>query len=226
MSIQSVAGTNISISAVLPATYDAVGYAALTYSKIGEITDGGSHGRVYAEITHQAIDRRDTQKLKGSFNEGTKTLQLAIDPADAGQAVLKAALDSDNAYAFRVEYQDGAIDYFPALVLSFEKAAAGTDSVLNATVNLSLTTSKTGVGIVEVGPPPSSFTLTYTAGANGSLLGTSPQTVARNATGTPVAAVPASGYEFVQWSDGSTANPRADSNVVANVTVTAAFQPE
>ena len=31
------------------------------------------------------------------------------------------------------------------------------------------------------------------------------------------------GYHFVDWSDGSTANPRTDTNVTANVTVTANF---
>ena len=67
------------------------------------------------------------------------------------------------------------------------------------------------------------YTLTYTAGANGSISGTSPQTVNHGASGTAVTADPAVGYHFVQWSDGSTANPRTDSNVTANVSVTANF---
>ena len=67
------------------------------------------------------------------------------------------------------------------------------------------------------------YTLTYTAGANGSITGTSPQTVNYGADGTAVTAVPATGYHFVNWSDASTANPRTDTNVTANVTVTANF---
>ena len=67
------------------------------------------------------------------------------------------------------------------------------------------------------------YTLTYTAGANGSISGTSPQTVNHGANGTPVTAVPNTGYHFVNWSDGSTANPRTDTNVTANVSVTANF---
>ena len=31
------------------------------------------------------------------------------------------------------------------------------------------------------------------------------------------------GYHFVNWSDASTANPRTDTNVTANITVTANF---
>ena len=65
--------------------------------------------------------------------------------------------------------------------------------------------------------------LTYTAGANGAITGTSPQIVTHGASGSAVTAVPAANYHFVQWSDGSTSNPRTDSNVTANVTVTANF---
>ena len=67
------------------------------------------------------------------------------------------------------------------------------------------------------------FTLAYTAGANGSITGTTSQTVDYNTSGTAVTAVPATGYSFVDWSDGSTTNPRTDSSVTANVSVTANF---
>jgi uncharacterized repeat protein (TIGR02543 family) len=68
-----------------------------------------------------------------------------------------------------------------------------------------------------------SYTLTYTAGANGSITGTTPQTVTYGGNGTAVTAVPNSGYYFVNWSDASTANPRTDLNITANISVTANF---
>ena len=68
-----------------------------------------------------------------------------------------------------------------------------------------------------------SYTLTYTAGPNGMISGTSPQTVPMGGSGTPVTAVPDAGYHFVNWSDASTQNPRTDTNVMANVSVTANF---
>ena len=67
------------------------------------------------------------------------------------------------------------------------------------------------------------FTLKYAAGANGSLTGTALQTVDYGEDGTAVTAVPNSGYHFVKWSDDSTANPRTDTNVMADVDVTASF---
>ena len=153
MAVQTVAGTKIGISASQPATFNAAGYGALTFSNIGEITDGGSHGKTFAEVTHNPIDTRGTQKFKGSYNLGSKTLQLAIDDHDPGQIVVKAALESDNDYSFEVEYQDGSIDYFQAKVMSFDKAATSVDSIRSATVTLALTTTKSGVGIVEVAGP-------------------------------------------------------------------------
>jgi hypothetical protein len=67
------------------------------------------------------------------------------------------------------------------------------------------------------------YTLTYTAGAHGSISGTSPQTVNYGGSGLTVTAVIGPGSHFLKWSDGSTANPRRDTNVTANVSVTASF---
>src|SRR6202008_698531 len=67
------------------------------------------------------------------------------------------------------------------------------------------------------------YTLPYTAGPHGSISGTSPQTVPYGGSGTPVSAVPDTGYHFVNWSDGSTQNPRTDTNVQMDISVTANF---
>jgi len=67
------------------------------------------------------------------------------------------------------------------------------------------------------------YTLTYTAGSNGSLTGTTTQYVCRGSNGTAVTAVPDTGYSFTNWSDSSTANPRTDTSVTANLSVTANF---
>ncbi|MBI3192918.1 MAG: InlB B-repeat-containing protein, partial [Ignavibacteriae bacterium] len=65
------------------------------------------------------------------------------------------------------------------------------------------------------------YTLTYTAGANGTISGVTPQTVNHGSDGTAVTAVPTANYHFVNWSDGSTANPRTEVNVTRDTTVTA-----
>lgn len=66
-------------------------------------------------------------------------------------------------------------------------------------------------------------TLTYTAGSHGSITGTNPQTVNYGADGSAVTAVADTGYHFVNWSDDSTTNPRTDTNITDNISVTANF---
>lgn len=150
MAIGTVAGTIISISAAAPATFNEAGYEALTWSAIGEITDGGEHGREYAEVLHNPIATRGTQKFKGSFNEGTKTVVAALDDDDAGQVIVKAALNDDDNASFKVLYPDGSADYFQAKVMSYKKGTGTVDTMRTATMNLSITTTSTGIGIVEV----------------------------------------------------------------------------
>jgi uncharacterized repeat protein (TIGR02543 family) len=87
---------------------------------------------------------------------------------------------------------------------------------LNVTANISVTANFAVT-------PPVTFTLIYTAGSNGTISGTSLQTVNSGSNGTAVTAVANTGYHFVNWSDGSTSNPRTDTNVTANVSVTANF---
>jgi len=70
------------------------------------------------------------------------------------------------------------------------------------------------------------FTLTYTAGSGGSISGISPQTVDYGADGSPVTAVPDENYQFLDWSDGLKTATRQDTNVSANISVTANFAIE
>ena len=69
----------------------------------------------------------------------------------------------------------------------------------------------------------STYTLTYDAGANGSITGDTSQSLNYGENGKPVEAVPDEGYHFVEWSDGSTQNPRSDTGVTGDISVTANF---
>ena len=138
--VQTSAGTTISISAVLPTTDDAAGYAALTWAAIGEVTDLGEFGREYATVTHNPVASRRTIKRKGSYNDGTMALQLALDRDDAGQILVKTALGSDANQAIRITYQDGSKDYFSAMVMSFKTNVGSVDQVLSGSINLEINT--------------------------------------------------------------------------------------
>jgi kumamolisin len=80
-----------------------------------------------------------------------------------------------------------------------------------------------GANLLSDLAPIKTYTLTYTAGVNGSVSGTTPQTVSSGGSGTPVTAVANSGYHFVSWSDGITSATRTDTNVTANISVASSF---
>lgn len=148
-SVGTVAGTTIGLSSGQPATFDVAGYVALTYTNIGNIEDGGSHGRTYAEVTFNSIDTRGTQKFKGSFNEGNKTLSIGYNSDDVGMILLKTALASDSDFSFQVAYPNGDKDFFQAKVMSISKATTTVDTIRMVSVELAITTNSSGVGIVE-----------------------------------------------------------------------------
>lgn len=149
MTIQSAAGASIGISAAAPATYNVAGYEALTFTNIGEVTDLGEFGREYNLITHNPIDTRATKKLKGSYNEGQISLTVGLDTADAGQNLAKTASASDADYSIIITMQNGAKYYFPAKVMSFKIGVGSVDNVVSATISLEITSSSTGIGVVE-----------------------------------------------------------------------------
>ena len=71
------------------------------------------------------------------------------------------------------------------------------------------------------------YTLSFTAAGGGSLKGVTTQKTAQGGSTTAVGAIPASGYQFVNWTGSgfpaSAANPLTLSSVTANLTITANF---
>jgi len=140
-SVQTLVETTISVSASLPATYDAAGYGALTFTAVGQVTDWTAGGQVYNVVTSNPIAQRSTDKYKGTFNNGADSITVNRDDDDAGQLIILAALTDDADYSFEVTYQDGTIDYFTGKVVSFDTVAGGADSIVQKTIQLERTRS-------------------------------------------------------------------------------------
>lgn len=135
---QTSAGATIDVATGVPATNDNPGFAALSYSNIGEVTNVSSFGKVFNEVTHNPLASRQTCKLKGSYDNGTVTIDYAQVDTDAGQIILDAAVDSDDNYSFRLTKQDGAIRYFIARVMSNPENPGGVDDIYSGTADLSI----------------------------------------------------------------------------------------
>lgn len=147
------AGSKIYVSATNPATHDSAGYAALTWTELGETATIGDFGPTYASVTFNPLGDRVTKKAKGSVNYGSTTITAARDEADAGQVLMDAGLLADCPYSFKVEHNDipcsggasATIEYFDGFIMSAMSTGLGgpdnTDGV-SYTVEINTTVVK------------------------------------------------------------------------------------
>lgn len=120
----------------------------------------------------------------------------------------------DDATAFNDVQYYYVVRAVASVVTSMTKPSTLTTTVLESAPSSEIT-----------GMATLAYILTYAADANGLISGTSKQAVVDGGSGTAVTAIPNEGYHFVQWSDNSTDNPRTDTEVHNNISVTAQFAP-
>ena len=123
MGFETAAGAVLACMTAVPASFDASGYGAGTYTAIGEITNAGEFsGKLYNLVTHNPLATRGVKKGKGSFNNGQVSPDLAFDFDDAGQIILEAAANADAdataTLTFEMTLQSGHKIYFQGLVMS------------------------------------------------------------------------------------------------------------
>jgi hypothetical protein len=124
--LATAAGTTLAIGAALPATYDAAGYAAVSWTVIGELASLSAFGKEYQTVTWAGLSNRATCKRKGTYDNGGLDVELAHVAENAGQEALLEHLDEDNPLPFRVLLNDenaeydgnGTTFYFPGLTMS------------------------------------------------------------------------------------------------------------
>lgn len=139
MAVMTSAGSTLAIATGSPTTYDATGFAAMTYVTIGEVTDIGEvTNREYAVVNHSPIGSRTVKKFKGSYQTGSLQIQMARDTANVGQTALRAALLSDADYAFKVTLQDASKIHFVGKVTSFKTSIGSVDQITGANCTIEL----------------------------------------------------------------------------------------
>ena len=134
-------GTTYAISAGEPATYDAAGFGALTYTDVAEVTDMGEYGASFEVVSHNPLATRRTVKRKGTVNDGAMSLQLGRDPSDAGQAILIAGVDGagiDIVHSHKVTLPDGTIQYFTGQVYSYTTNIGSSNQIVSAAATVEL----------------------------------------------------------------------------------------
>lgn len=159
--------------------------------------DYGTYGAVHLHFLdeHVTVFTYTLNYVAGSGGSISGTNPQHVEPGNDGTEVTAVP---DTGYHF-TSWSDGVL------------TASRTDTNINA--DLTVTAN------FEI----NSYTLTYTAGANGTISGTSPQTVNHGSSGTEVTAEADAGFAFLDWSDGVLTASRTDTNVTGDIDVTANF---
>lgn len=150
-SIFAGAGTNFYLTSTTtpPATYDAVGYAALTWVPIGCISSLGSFGKTFNDVTFDCLVDGATHHLKGTLSRGTLEVTIALDDASTAFTALETAVaDKSTAnYHFKIVLPnkqaaagDDAIRYFSGKVMSNVENVTGSNDVVTQTVSIAIET--------------------------------------------------------------------------------------
>ena len=115
--VESQTGAIYGVSASLPATYDAAGYAALTYTTIGSVESCTPFGSNRPVSKFTPINGA-VQNMLGTPDFGSIDLVAGDIPTDAGQIIMTAAEVSGAHHSVKVIYTDGEVFYFDVLVAS------------------------------------------------------------------------------------------------------------
>jgi hypothetical protein len=143
--ITSSVGTEVSVCASSPATYDAAGFNALVWSLCGELAELPAYGAEATLATHTPLKTGIVAKRRGSVNYGSLTLTMAVSDADTGQGILRtkaeAAAGTDATVSVKVELVEGDVQYFTAQVMSYKVNVGNADSITMAEVVLEIDNS-------------------------------------------------------------------------------------
>jgi hypothetical protein len=150
MTVQASVGTCIAVSAALPATQTSAGFAALTFTQIGELESVGDLVTAHAAVSFSNMCTGKTSTLKGVEEAVTVEVVVALDRDDAGQTLMTAARKSINDYAFQVTEANGDKVYFIGKVMRDGVQFGGIGDVKKRPYAIGVTAPSTGDTFVEV----------------------------------------------------------------------------
>ena len=141
MPVQTSTGVLYATVAASPATIDAAGFGALSYTNVGEVTDLPEIGADVTVVTHMPLATGVVEKFKGFKNFGSFPLGFADSITDAGQLVLESGATGANEnvqHSSRITLQDGTFIYFTNKVFSFKIIPGSADSIVGATASIEI----------------------------------------------------------------------------------------
>ena len=139
-------GTVSGISAGAPATLDAAGYSALTYTEVAELADAPQMGATFSVATRTPVKTGIQEQSPGDKQYGTVTLNVTNDLTDAGQLIVKAHAPDGGNEGEPVSWQvvtpnkDGltTTDYMCGFIVGFQRQTTDSNTIISATIEVAV----------------------------------------------------------------------------------------
>ena len=139
-------GTVSSISAGAPATLDAAGYSALTYTEVAELAEAPQIGAAFSVATRTPVKTGVQEQSPGDKQYGTVTLNVTNDLTDTGQLiVLNHAPDGTNegetvSWKVVTPNKDGltTTDYMCGFIVNFQRQTTDSNTIISATIEVAV----------------------------------------------------------------------------------------
>lgn len=120
MAAISYIGAVVAVSAATPATEDAAGFGALTYTTVGNMISFAETGDESEDITIPLLAGR-TIHVNGAKNGGSRAFAYQYEVADAGQVILRANNNGNTTISCKITDPDGKIEYFHGRVANIKR---------------------------------------------------------------------------------------------------------
>jgi hypothetical protein len=124
-----------------PATLDAAGYAAKTYTQIKGITSIPDFGAVTEVVTIQPLEDGFDTKSKGFTNYGSQAFEAGFLEGDAGQTLVQLGADGVNKFSthsMKIEYSNGAERYYICQIFGYSETVGSANSNIMINFNVEI----------------------------------------------------------------------------------------
>jgi hypothetical protein len=141
MASTTSAGTTLAVSLNAPATWDEVGYLAMTFTEVGGVESIAAFGATTAVNSFQPLNGAQ-DKHKGPTNHGSLQVPMALDKNDVGQAIVEVlATPGNNALGtFQITFPNGDRRFFGARVFGLPETPGSATNVLMRTAAIEIVT--------------------------------------------------------------------------------------
>lgn len=121
-------GTTIEAVLALPATFDATGFAALTFVKINGLVSIGEMGDDHASIPVPDLETGRSKTMKGELTGTTSPLVFREIKNDAGQSLAKTITASRDECSFKITEPNGDVYYLAGVAMSYKRSERSVSS--------------------------------------------------------------------------------------------------